>query len=107
MNQTSVLIMKTNILAGLSVLIAGSVLAAESTPKDAVLAAAKKLGENQNYAWKSVTAVPEDAPFKPGPTEGKTEKDGFTWLTMGFEDTETKAVLKGAKGAHTNQHGER
>ena len=97
--------MKTNLLAGLSVLIAGSVLAGESTPKDAVLAAAKKLGDSSNYAWKTVVVVPEDAPFKPGPTEGKTEKDGFTLFSMTIFENQFKVAVKGDQRALTDQEG--
>jgi len=97
--------MKTNILAGLSVLIAGTVLAAETSPKDAVLAAAKKLGDTQNYAWKSVAVVPEDAPFTPGPTEGKTEKDGFTLFSMTIFENQFKVAAKGDLRALTDQEG--
>ena len=95
--------MKTNILFGLSILMAGSLLAAEPTPKDAVAAApkdtvaaaAKKLGDATNYAWKSVVVVPDDAQFKPGPTEGKTEKDGFTSFSMSFFDNKMEVIGKG------------
>src|SRR6476659_1174463 len=57
---------------------AGSLLAAENGAKEEVTSAAKKLGEKSNYSWKTTVVVPESAQFKPGPTEGKTEKDGFT-----------------------------
>jgi len=97
--------MKNNILFGLSVLMTGSLLAAESTPKDAVAAAAKKLGENTNYAWKTVVVVPEDAQFKPGPTEGKTEKDGFTCFAMNFFDNKMQVMVKGDQRAVTDQDG--
>jgi hypothetical protein len=50
--------------------------------------------------------VPDDAQFKPGPTDGKTEKGGFTHVTMSFGDNSTQAVLKGDKAAVTNQEGE-
>ncbi len=49
--------------------------------------------------------MPEDSRFKPGPTEGKTEKDGVTYLTMSFGDNTTRAFLKGDKGAVTNPDG--
>jgi hypothetical protein len=92
-------------LFGLSVLMAGSLLAAESTPKEAVMAAAKKLGETSNYAWKTVVVVPETAQFKPGPTEGKTEKDGFTCFAMSFFDNSLQVATKGEKQAVTDQEG--
>ena len=47
-----------------------SLSAADSNPKDEITAAAKKLGESDNYSWRTTVVVPEDAPFKPGPTEG-------------------------------------
>jgi hypothetical protein len=71
--------------------------------KDEITSAAKALGAKDNYSWRTTVKVPEDAPFKPGPTDGKTEKDGYTWLTMTFGDNETKAVLKGDKAAATSE----
>lgn len=97
--------MKQNPLFGLFLLAAGSLLAAEPTPKDAVTAAAKKLGESSNYAWKTVVVVPEDAPFKPGPTEGKTEKDGCATFAMSFFDNKLQVVAKGDQRAVTDQEG--
>jgi len=92
--------MKTILLAATAFVGLGITLnAAESSPKDDVLAAAKKLGGKDNYSWKTTVAVPESAPFKPGPTEGKTEKDGFTSLTLSFAENDVQAVLKGDKGA--------
>jgi hypothetical protein len=97
--------MKKNILFGLSAFVAGSLLAAESTPQDAITTAAKKLGQTANYAWKAVVVVPEDAPFKPGPTEGKTEKDGFTCFTMNMFDNKIQVLAKGDARAVTDQEG--
>ena len=85
---------------------AGSLLAADSGPKDEVINAAKKLGEKDSYSWKTTVAVPESAQFKPGPTEGKTEKDGFTCVKMSFGGNTTELVKKGDKAAFTNQDGE-
>lgn len=74
-------------------------------PKDEVIAAAKDLGEKPNYSWKTTVVVPESSQFKPGPSEGKTEKDGFTYVTSSFGDNTTETVVKGDKGAVTNQEG--
>ncbi len=99
--------MKKSVLTGcIAVLAAVSLMAADSSPKDEVTAAAKKLGEKANYSWRTTVAVPEDAQFKPGPTEGMVEKDGYTVLTMSFGGNESKAVLKGDKGAAMNQDGD-
>ncbi len=89
-------LMKKNIVISAITLIAGTLLAAES---DDVKAAAKKLGEQKNYSWKTTVVVPEGSQFRPGPTEGKTEKDGYTFLSMTFGDNTTEAVVKGDKGA--------
>ncbi|HEX5221880.1 MAG TPA: hypothetical protein VFZ59_20110 [Verrucomicrobiae bacterium] len=88
--------MKTTALFSSIVLATASLIAAD-TPKDEVLAAAKKLGDKPNYAWKTITVVPEDAQFKPGPSEGKTSKDGITYVTWSFGDNTTRIYLKGDK----------
>lgn len=98
--------MKTTIAFGAMALLVGSLGAADSSPKDDVTNAARQLGEKPNYSWKATVVVPDDAQFKPGPTEGKTEKDGFTLVTMSFGDNTTQAVLKGDKAVVTNREGE-
>lgn len=98
--------MKRNILFSAMALAAASLIAADSSPKDDITTAAKKLGEKPNYSWKTTVVVPADAQFRPGPTEGKTEKDGYTHVTMSFGDNTTQAVLKGDKAAVTNRDGE-
>src|SRR5262249_9041651 len=50
--------MKTKVLFSLALLAAGSLLAADSSPKDDVIAAAKKLAEKDNYSWKTTVVVP-------------------------------------------------
>ncbi len=96
----------TVLFSAAAVLVATTLVAADSNPKDEVTSAAKKLGEAANYSWRSTVAVPEDAPFKPGPTDGKTEKGGVTLLAMNFGDNDIKAVLKGEKAAASNPEGE-
>ena len=91
--------MKRNTLFSLMALLAGSLIAAESTPKDDVISAAKKLGEKANYSWKATVVVPEGARFRPGPMDGKTEKDGFTVVSGTFGDTTWELVRKGDKAA--------
>lgn len=76
-----------------------SLAGADSTPKDDVINSVKKLGEQPNYAWRTTIVVPEDAPFKPGPTDGKTEKNGFTWISASMFDNTLEALVKGDKGA--------
>jgi len=111
--------MKKCALLGFLVLFAGSLIAAESKPaagadskqvivadskaNDEVVAAAKKLADKANYSWRSTVVVPEDSPFHPGPTDGKTEKDGMTSVKLSFGDNTTEFVLKGDKAAVNSQ----
>ena len=97
--------MKRCIQFGAMALLAASLQAADSGPKDDVLNAAKKLAAAANYSWKTTVVVPESSQFRPGPTEGKTEKDGFIHVTSSFGDNTMHTVLKGEKGAVTNQDG--
>lgn len=94
--------MKTRIRFGITTLLAGSLLTVNAAPKDDVLAAAKKLGEKANYSWTTTVVVPEGSRYRPGPTDGKTEKDGFTHLKMTFGDNAVQAVFKGDKATFTN-----
>jgi hypothetical protein len=86
-------------------LLAGPLIAADSTPKDDVVAAAKKLGAQPNYSWKQTVVVPESAPFKPGPTEGKLEKGGVTFFSSSFGDNTTTIYLKDGQSAISNPDG--
>jgi len=97
--------MKTHLFLAFTLLGPALLHAADPDAKDAVNAAAKKLGQQPNYSWKTTVVVPESAQFKPGPTEGKTEKDGFTYVTMSFGDNVTEGVMKGDKAAVTDQDG--
>src|SRR5215475_7161891 len=99
--------MKKLVLSGcIALLITTPLLAAESSPKDDVIAAAKKLGDKANYSWKTTVVVPPDTQFKPGPSEGQTEKDGFTLLKLNFGDNTTQVAMKGEKAAATTPDGD-
>ena len=91
--------MKKNILFGTMILLAGSLFAADASPKDEVKAAAKALGNQTNYSWKATVESPNGGGRFNGPTDGKTEQGGYTCLTMTRDDGTTEAVLKGGKGA--------
>jgi hypothetical protein len=93
------IIMKKNILLGAMVLLAGSLLAAVSSPKDDVKKAADALASQTNYSWHATVEVPPDAQFKPGPTDGKTEQGGYTWISLTRNDNTIEAALKGTNGA--------
>ena len=96
--------MKRNLLFGVVTLLAGAVLAADG-PKDEVLAAAKKLASQSNYSWKSTMDLGANSQFTPGPTEGKTEKDGLTWLSTSFNDNTSEGIMKGTKVAVKGESG--
>ena len=96
--------MKKQILCLAVTLLTTSLFAADA--KEEVTSAAKKLGENANYSWKTTVVVPESARFKPGPTDGQTEKGGFTYYKMNVFDNTMEVVQKGDKAAFTNQDGD-
>jgi len=98
--------MKKQIITMMLTAFAGSLLAADTGGKDEIINAARKLGEKSNYSWKMTVVVPESAQFKPGPTDGKTEKDGFTHVKMSFGGNTTELVKKGDKAAFTNRDGD-
>jgi hypothetical protein len=86
-------------------LLAGSLLAANAAPKDELTAAAKKLADKDNYAWKQTTENAGGGGFGGGTSEGKTEKDGYLWLSITMRDNTIEAVKKGEKGAIKTQDG--
>jgi len=91
--------MKRTILFSTLALLAGSLLAANAAPKDDLTAAAKKLADKDNYAWKQTTENAAGGGRGGGTSEGKTEKDGYLWLSMTMRDNTIEAVKKGDKGA--------
>lgn len=97
--------MKTSLTCGASVVLACALIAAEQNPKEIVTAAARSLAEKPNYSWKTTVKVPEGSRWRPGPTEGKTEKDGFTYVTYSIGDNKIETVLKGEKAAVTTPDG--
>lgn len=75
-------------------MLTGSLAAA---PKEDVQGAIKKLGDADNYSWKStVEAV---GGFGSSSTAGKTSKDGLITVSRTFGENTTEAALKGEKGA--------
>jgi len=91
--------MKRHIFHGLMALLAAPLLAADASPKADVKNAAAVLGSQTNYSWRTTVEVGNNSRFRPGPTEGKTEKGGYTTLSMSFNDNTSEAVLKGTNGA--------
>jgi hypothetical protein len=74
-----------------------SAFAAE--PKDELKVAAKKLAQQPNYSW-SLRSKSQNGAGGPGAdSDGKTEKDGYTFLTVSFGNTDIDIALKGEKAA--------
>jgi len=97
--------MKTKIVFGIAALMAASLIAADSTPKDDVNNAAKALGDKSNYGWKQTLDLGPNSQFTPGPTEGKTEKGGYTSLSSTFQDATTIGLSKDNKVAVKTEDG--
>jgi hypothetical protein len=91
--------MKKNLLLSSILFVAASLVAADSTSKDEVKNAAKKLAEKSNYSWRTTYENAGGGGFQMGPVDGKTEKDGVTYIKVTRNDNTTEAVLKGEKGA--------
>ena len=95
--------MKTQLVFATFSLLAGSLLAAD--PKDDALSAAKKLADKDNYSWTQTVENAGGGGFGAGKSEGKTEKGGYTWLSLAMRDNTVQAVKKGEKGAMKGQDG--
>jgi hypothetical protein len=85
--------------------LAGLTVSAADSPKDAITNATKALSAKANYSWKATVVVPEGTPFSPGPTEGQTEKDGYTVVKMSMMDNAFEGVIKGDKFAFKGEEG--
>lgn len=90
--------MKTNLMVLAGVLAAASLMAADSNPKDDVTGAATALGNEPNYSWHTTTEAGGGG-FRRGPTDGKTEKGGYTMLSMSFGDNTMELVMQGTNAA--------
>jgi hypothetical protein len=85
--------MKHKVLLAVLAMTAGQLVAADSGPKDDLVAAAKKLTQ-EGYTWKQSLEGNFNLTI-----EGKAAKDGTIQFTANFNDNIVQAVLKGEKGA--------
>jgi hypothetical protein len=99
MQSTPVFNMKSIVWIGIAGMVAASLLAADSDTKSVIKSAAKKVAEKDNYSWNAFSR-PEggEQGFRVN-TEGKTEKGGYTFLTLNFGDRSTDVALKSGKVA--------
>ena len=95
---------KTTLLSAI-ILLAGSLIAAGSSPKEDVANAARELAGKANYSWTSTVGLPEGSRFRLGSTEGKTEKDGFTVFKMTMSDNTIQAAFKGDRAVISDSDG--
>jgi len=91
--------MKRNILFGALLAFALPLFAADSA--NDVSAATKKLAGESSYSWKTTTRFNE----WDSSSEGKTVKDGATWVAFNFNDNTTEAVMQGKKSAMKTDEG--
>jgi len=103
------------VMLGAVALLGGSAMVAYAGPQDDVKAAAQKLADSANFSWKTTI---ENAGGGGGggggggrrggfggPSEGKTEKGGYTLLTIGSGDNARHIAMKGEKVAIETQDG--
>jgi len=90
--------MKTSLAAASALaLFTCSVTSAE--PAADVKAAANKLAAKANYSWTSTPKSESGNTPGSGPTEGQTEKDGFTYVTFSIGNNDVELAFKGDKAA--------
>jgi len=87
--------------AFLFALVGGSVIcatAADTDPKAEIGAAIASLSGKPNYSWVARSKSEDSAASaRSAPTEGKAEKDGYTYFKLTMGDNTVEAALKGPK----------
>lgn len=74
--------------------------AAEADLKADVKNAVAQLGQQPNYSWISTAQTETASPnLRLGPTEGKTEKNGFTYFKLTLGEDTVEAAFRGIKSA--------
>jgi len=91
--------MKQILVLGLVGVMAGTLVAAESSPKEKVANATKQVGEQNNYSWTTSMKEGDGSPGRLGPIEGKAQKDGVTLLGFSVGGLPVEVCMKGDKGA--------
>jgi len=90
--------MKTSLLT-LSIVAFFTASVTSAEPAADVKAAAKKLAAKSNYSWTSTPKSESGNTPGSGPTEGQTEKDGFTYVTFSIGNNDIELAFKGEKAA--------
>jgi hypothetical protein len=76
-------------------LLAFSAAAVQADPKDDIQSAIQKLADSPNYSWTRTV----EGGFGRGPQNGKTQKDGLTWLSVQMRDNSYELITQGDKVA--------
>jgi len=92
-NMKAILVCSTTLLAAMSLLAAD---------QDDVKSAAQKLGGADSYSWVTTT---ESSQFAPGPSHGKTQKDGLVWQDFTVQDNTIEVFAQNGKGAIKTEDG--
>jgi hypothetical protein len=87
-----------SVLLSTAALVAGSAMVVNAAAQDDVKAASQKLAEATGYSW-TQTVENSGNNRGGGPLEGKTERNGYTVLSMSRQNNTTHIVLKGDKVA--------
>jgi len=90
-------------LSVLSILALSSVSAYAGDQED-ITAAVQKIADAGSYSWTTTTAT-QGGGFNRGPVEGKTQKDGLTWVSGSMRDTKYEFLIKGDKVAIKTEDG--
>lgn len=91
--------MKQALIIGLIGLLAHTLSAADSSPRDKLLNATKQLGDKPNYSWTATTKEGDGSPGRVGPIAGKAEKGGLTYLSFEIGAVPVEVYMNGQKGA--------
>ncbi len=90
--------MKQIIILGLVGMVAGALNAADSSPKEQITNASKRLGDQNNYSWTTSTKEADGSAGRLGAIQGKAEKDGVTFLGFSVGELPVEVYMKGDKG---------
>src|SRR5471030_1058878 len=74
---------------------------ARAAAQDDVQAGLQKLADSPNYSWKTTV----EGGFGAGETDGKTQKDGLTTLSITRGDNTYEVVIEGDKAAAKTDDG--
>ena len=77
-----------------------AVCAADGVPQNEINQAIQGLAAQPNYSWTATTKPESNTPVtRQGPTEGKTEQNGYTYFRFTLEGKAVEVARKGSKSA--------